>query len=38
MKKEAEEGLRAFAQMRELLKQIALVNLDLLKQRKHRRP
>ena len=38
MKKEVEESLRAFAQMRKLLKQIAQVNLDLLKERKRQRP
>lgn len=37
MKKEVEASLRAFAQMQKLLKQIAVVNLDLLKERKHRR-
>ena len=37
MKKEVEESLRASAQMQKLLKQIALVNLDLLKERKHQR-
>src|SRR3981081_2749938 len=31
MKKEVEASLRAFAQMQKLLKQIAAVNLDLLK-------
>ncbi len=36
-KKEVEESLRAFAQMQKLLKQIAQVNLDLLKERKRRR-
>ena len=34
MKKEVEESLRAWAQMQKLLKQIALLNLDLLKERK----
>lgn len=34
MKKEVEDSLRAFAQMRKLLKQIAGVNLELLKERK----
>jgi Family of unknown function (DUF6788) len=34
MKKEVEASLRAFAQMQKLLKQIAAVNLDLLKERK----
>ena len=37
MKPEVEEALRAFAQMRKLLKQIARLNLDLLKERKHQR-
>lgn len=37
LKKEVEEGLCAFAQMRKLLKQIAQVNVDLLKERKRRR-
>ena len=37
MKKEVEESLRAFAQSKKLLKQIAQVNLELLKERKHRR-
>jgi len=36
-KKEVEESLRAFAQMQKLLKQIAQVNLELLKERKQRR-
>jgi len=36
MKKEVEASLRAFAQMQKLLKQIAAVNLDLLKERKRR--
>jgi hypothetical protein len=34
MKKEVEDSLRAFAQMQKLLKQIAGVNLELLKERK----
>ncbi|MBF8285792.1 MAG: hypothetical protein HW378_4707, partial [Anaerolineales bacterium] len=38
MKKEVEDSLRAFAQMQKLLKQIAQVNLDLLKERKRQRP
>lgn len=38
MKKEVEESLRAFAQMQKLLKRIAQVNLDLLKERKRQRP
>lgn len=37
MKKEVEDNLRAFAQMQKLLKQIAGVNLDLLKERKRQR-
>jgi hypothetical protein len=37
MKKEVEESLRAFAQMQKLLKQIAQVNLELLKERKRQR-
>ena len=37
MKKEVEASLRAFAQMQKLLKQIAAVNLDLLKERKRQR-
>src|ERR1700704_4966511 len=32
MKKEVEESLRSFAQMQKVLKQIARVNLDLLKE------
>ena len=36
MKKEVEASLRAFAQMQKLMKQIAGVNLDLLKERKRR--
>jgi len=36
MKKEVEDSLRAFAQMQKLLKQIAVVNLELLKERKRR--
>ena len=36
-KKEVEESLRAFAQMQKLLRQIAQVNLELLKERKQRR-
>jgi hypothetical protein len=36
-KQAVEEGLRAFAQARKLLKQIAQINLDLLKERKRRR-
>lgn len=38
MKKEVEESLRAFAQTQTLLKQIARVNLELLKERKRQRP
>ena len=34
MKKEVEKSLRAFAQVRKLLKQIAQLNLELLKERK----
>jgi hypothetical protein len=34
MKKEVEASLRAFAQMQKLMKQIAGVNLELLKERK----
>lgn len=37
LKKEVEESLRAFAQMQKLLRQIAQINLDLLKERKQRR-
>jgi hypothetical protein len=37
LKKEVEESLRAFAQMQKVLKQIARVNLDLLKERKRQR-
>ena len=37
MKKEVEESLRAFAQTQKLLKQIAAVNLELLKERKRQR-
>jgi hypothetical protein len=37
MKKEVEESLRAFAEVQKLLKQIAQVNLELLKERKRRR-
>lgn len=37
LKKEVEGSLRAFARMRKLLKQIAQVNLELLKERKRRR-
>lgn len=37
MKSEVEASLRAFAQMQKLMKQIASVNLELLKERKQRR-
>jgi hypothetical protein len=37
MKKEVENSLRAFAQTQKLLKQIAGVNLELLKERKRQR-
>ena len=37
MKKEVEESLRAFAQAQKLLKQIAGLNLELLKERKRQR-
>ena len=37
MKKEVEESLHAFAQMQKLQKQIAGVNLEVLKERKRRR-
>jgi hypothetical protein len=37
-KKEVEESLRAFAQVQNLLKQIAQVNLELFKERKRQRP
>ena len=37
MKKEVEESLRAFAQMQNVLKQIAQVNLELFKERKRQR-
>lgn len=37
MKTEVEQGLRTYAQMRKVLKQIARVNLDLLEERKRRR-
>jgi hypothetical protein len=38
MKKEVEESLHAFAQMQDVLKQIAQVNLELFKERKRQRP
>jgi hypothetical protein len=37
MKKEVGDSLRAFAQTQKLLKQIAGVNLELLKERKRQR-
>ena len=37
MKKDVEQGLRAFAQTQKLLKQIAEMNVELLKERKRRR-
>ena len=37
LKHEVEAGLRAFAQTQKLLKQIAAVNLEVLKERKQRR-
>lgn len=37
MKAEVEQGLRTYAQMQRVLKQIAKVNLDLLAERKRRR-
>lgn len=37
MKKEVEASLRAFAQTQELLKQIAGINLELLRERKRQR-
>src|ERR1700733_8087879 len=38
LKKEVEENLRAFAQVQNVPKQIAQVNLDLFKERKRQRP
>jgi len=38
LKQEVEESLRAFAQMQNVLKQIAQVNLELFKERKRQRP
>ena len=38
LKKEVEEGQRAFAQMLKVVKQIAQVNLELFKERKRQRP
>ena len=37
LKEEVEESLRAFAETQSLLKQIAQVNLELLKERKRQR-
>ncbi|MBI4903580.1 MAG: hypothetical protein HY820_08095 [Acidobacteria bacterium] len=37
LKREVEESLRAFAQMQKVLKQVAQVNLELFKERKHQR-
>jgi hypothetical protein len=37
MMKEVEDSLRAFAQTQELLKQIAAINLELLRERKRQR-
>ena len=37
LKQEVEQGLRAFARAQKLLKQIAAVNLEVLKERKQRR-
>jgi len=37
LKKEVEESLRAFAQVQKVLKQIAQVNLELLKEQKRQR-
>src|ERR1700694_1480778 len=37
MKKEVEDSLRAFAQTQELLKQIAGINFELLRERKRKR-
>jgi len=37
LKKEVEQGLRAFGQAQKVLKQIAAFNLELLKERKQRR-
>ncbi|HEY6850208.1 MAG TPA: DUF6788 family protein [Terracidiphilus sp.] len=37
MMKEVEESLRAFAQTQDLLKQIAAINLELLRERKRKR-
>ena len=38
LRKEVEESLRAFAQTQKVLKQIALLNLELFKERKRQRP
>src|ERR1017187_8518579 len=38
MKKEVEESQRAFAQMQNVLKEMAQVNLELFKERKRQRP
>jgi hypothetical protein len=38
LRKEVEESLRAFAQTQKVLKQIAHLNLELFKERKHQRP
>ena len=38
LRKEVEESLRAFAQTQKVLRQIAQVNLELFKERKHQRP
>ena len=38
LKEEVEQSLRAFAQLQKVLKQIAQVNLGLLKERKRQRP
>jgi hypothetical protein len=38
LRKEVEESLRAFAQTQKILKQIAQLNLELFKERKHQRP
>jgi hypothetical protein len=38
LKKDVEESLRAFAQVQKVLKLIAQVNLELLKERKRQRP
>jgi hypothetical protein len=37
MKKEVEDSPRAYAQTQELLKQIAAINLELLRERKRQR-